>query len=149
MGIAAPFIRAGAWGGLAADGRVALIDARDVGDVAARLLLDGPAAHAGAVYDITGPSGLTVREIAAYISAATGSTVEYADRSEQEQRAVLASAGISPLFVDVLILLDVVARSSLSARPSNTTFELIGKAPRSVEAWVKENAALFAPERGA
>jgi NAD(P)H dehydrogenase (quinone) len=143
VGLAAPFVRNGAWGGVAGQGRAALIDARDVANVAARLLLDGPAQHAGKVYDLSGPVGLSIGDIARYISAATGSAVEYHHRTEEEQRAVLASVGVPPLSIDVLLFLDDVVRSGESAAPSATTFVLTGKAPRSVEAWVMENAAIF------
>jgi hypothetical protein len=70
--LAANFARSGAWGGTAGMGRVALIDSRDVAAVFAVILTDGPQRHAGKIYDISGPTAVTMDEVAAYLSAALG-----------------------------------------------------------------------------
>jgi uncharacterized protein YbjT (DUF2867 family) len=144
VGLAGPFIQAGAWGGLAGDGRAALIDARDVSDVAARILLDGPLTHSGKTYNLTGPDSLTATQLAGLLSAATGTTIDYHDRTEQEQRSILSSAGVSSFFVDVLVFLDLQVRYGASATPTTTTLELTGTSPRTVASWIVENTDLFA-----
>ena len=70
--IASNFVRSGAWGGLGGAGRVALIDTRDVAEVFAVILTDDPHRHAGKTYDISGPAGVTMDEVAGYLSAAVG-----------------------------------------------------------------------------
>ena len=54
----------------AGGGRTAFIDARDIGDVAARVLTE--AGHAGAAYALTGSESLTYGEVAAIMSAELG-----------------------------------------------------------------------------
>ena len=62
--LAAKFVRSDAWGGLAGAGRVALIDTRDVARVFEVILTDGPQRHAGKIYDISGPTAVTMDELA-------------------------------------------------------------------------------------
>ena len=142
--LAANFAPSGAWGGHTGAGRVALIDSRDVAAVSAVILTEGPQRHAGKIYEISGPTAVTMDEVAGYISAAVGTRVEYHARTEAEQRAVLESAGLPGLLVDVLLGVDDVTRDNVYAVPSATVFDLTGHAPRSVKDWVDEHVSLFA-----
>jgi uncharacterized protein YbjT (DUF2867 family) len=58
------------WGG----GRVGLIDARDIAEFAARVLVR-PAEHADRTYTITGPASLSMAEAAAILTDVTGTPV--------------------------------------------------------------------------
>jgi NAD(P)H dehydrogenase (quinone) len=142
--LAANSVRSGAWGGLGGAGRVALIDSRDVAAVFAVILTEGPQRHAGEVYDISGPAAVTMDEVAGYISEALGTRVEYHARTEAAQRAVLESAGLPGLLVDVLLGVDAITRDNVYAVPSPTVFDLTGHAPLSVKDWVDEHVRLFA-----
>jgi NAD(P)H dehydrogenase (quinone) len=142
--LAANSVRSGAWGGLGGAGRVALIDSRDVAAVFAVILTEGPQRHAGKTYDISGPAAVTMDEVAGYISAARGIRVKYHARTEAQQRAVLESAGLPTLLVDVLLGVDAITRDNVYAVPSPTAFDLTGHAPRSVKSWVDEHVSLFA-----
>src|SRR6202048_864826 len=110
--LAAHFVRWGAGGGTAGAGGVSLIDSRDVAAVSAVILTEGPQRHAGKIYDISGPAAVTVDEVAGYISAALGTVVEYHARTEAQQRAVLESAGLPTLLVDVLLGVDAINRDN-------------------------------------
>jgi NAD(P)H dehydrogenase (quinone) len=144
LNIAANFVRVGAWGGLGGAGRVALIDIRDVAAVFAVILTDDPHRHAGKTYDISGPAGVTMDEVAGYLSAASGTRVEYHARTEAQQRTVLESTGLSALMVDVLVGVDDITRDNAYAVPSPTVYDLTGHAPRSANDWVHEHVSLFA-----
>jgi NAD(P)H dehydrogenase (quinone) len=141
---AAKFVPSGAWGGHAGAGRVALIDSRDVAAVSAVILTDDPQRHAGKIYDLSGPTAVTMDEIAGYMAAALGAAVEYHHRTEAQQRAVLQSAGLPGLMIDVLLGVDTLTRDNVFAPPSRTVFELTGHNPRSVKDWVDEHISLFA-----
>lgn len=69
--------------GPAGQGRVAAVVQDDIADVAAVVLQD-PAKHVGQTYDLTGPEALTLHEVAAAISAATGRTVRYHPETIEE-----------------------------------------------------------------
>jgi uncharacterized protein YbjT (DUF2867 family) len=141
---AAKFVPSDAWGGHAGAGRVALIDSRDVAAVSAVILTEGPQRHAGKVYDLSGPTAVSMDEIAGYISAALGTRVEYHARTKAQQRAALESAGLPGLLVDVLLGVDEITRENVYAVPSPTVFDLTGHPPRSVKDWVDEHVSLFA-----
>jgi NAD(P)H dehydrogenase (quinone) len=142
--VASGFVPSGSWGGHAGQGRVALIDARDIADVAAAVLLDGPGRHDGQEYDLNGPDPITMHELAGLLSAHLGRAVRYHDRTRDEQRAVLASAGLPELMVDVLIGLENVTRAGVFATTTGAVRDLTGHEGRGVEAYVRENLAEFA-----
>ncbi|MDT9592079.1 SDR family oxidoreductase [Nocardioides zeae] len=72
--------------GPAGDGRVAAVARADVARAAVVALLD-PAAHAGAIYDLTGPEALTLDEVAARVASATGRPVRFHDETDEEAYA--------------------------------------------------------------
>jgi NAD(P)H dehydrogenase (quinone) len=141
--VASSFVPADAWGGHAGYGRGAFIDSRDVADVAALVLREGAGKHAGSIYALSGPAPVTMHEIADQLSAGLGTRVEYHDRTEAEQRAVLESAGLSPLRVQVLLGLDDLIRDKAEAAPSPVIPELTGRPARSAADYITENLSLF------
>ncbi|MFX4291793.1 SDR family oxidoreductase [Streptomyces bohaiensis] len=62
--------------GPAGEGAASVVAQDDIADAAVAVLLDAPA-HDGAVYDLTGPRALTLAEIAAELTEATGRPVTY------------------------------------------------------------------------
>lgn len=59
-----------------ADARVPMVDVRDIGAVAARILAE-PEPHAGRSYTLTGPSAVSMAEVARSFGAALGREVKY------------------------------------------------------------------------
>jgi uncharacterized protein YbjT (DUF2867 family) len=133
----------GSWGGAASDGRVNLIDTRDVADAARIALLD--TAHPGSqrAYHLTGPATISMPEVAGELSRILGKSVTYQHRTPEDQRAVLLGAGASELVADVLLGIDRLFRESVLAETTATFEDLTGKKPRSVGAWLSENIAAF------
>jgi NAD(P)H dehydrogenase (quinone) len=133
----------GSWGGAAGDGRVNLIDTRDVADAARIALLD--TAHTGSqrAYHLTGPATISMPEVADELSRLLGKSVTYQHRTPDEQRAVLTGSGASDLVADVLLGIDRLFRESVLAETTATFEGLTGKAPRSVGAWLSENITAF------
>ncbi|WP_188191774.1 SDR family oxidoreductase [Nonomuraea sp. SYSU D8015] len=72
--------------GPAGQGRVAAVAQDDIADAATAVLLD-PGAHEGATYDLTGPRALTLDEVAATLSMATGRTYAYHPETLEEAYA--------------------------------------------------------------
>ncbi|TQM79795.1 uncharacterized protein YbjT (DUF2867 family) [Saccharothrix saharensis] len=69
--------------GPAGDGRAAVVAQDDIADAATAVLTD-PGPHAGRTYDLTGPQALTLRDIAAVLSDATGRTITYHPETVEE-----------------------------------------------------------------
>jgi uncharacterized protein YbjT (DUF2867 family) len=87
--------------GLAGNGKVSVVDVRDIAAVAARTLTEPE--HEGKTYDVTGPESLTHREMAEQLSEALGKHIEYVDVAPDGLRDVLASFGLPTWQVDGVI----------------------------------------------
>jgi NAD(P)H dehydrogenase (quinone) len=72
--------------GPAGTGKVAAVAQDDIADVAAAVLL-APKQHLGVTYDLTGPEALTLAEVAATITEATGRSVTFYDETVEEAYA--------------------------------------------------------------
>ena len=77
----------------AADGRVGLVDARDVAAVAARIAAQ-PQGHAGQTYWITGPQLLSYADVAAIFSDVLERAITFHPRTAEEDRDAMIAAGI-------------------------------------------------------
>jgi len=92
--VLAPVIAAtGAFASSAADGRVGLIDADDVGDVAAAIVRS-PEAHTGKTYWLTGPSLLSYSDVADDLTAVLERTITFSARTRDEDEAAQIDAGV-------------------------------------------------------
>ena len=145
IGAQANLIKNDVWGGAAGTLPANLIDVRDVADVATRLILSGEASGSKRrAYHLTGPDGLTMDAIAEHISLAIGRTVSYTHRTPDEQRALLLSLGLSDMSVGLLVGIDVESLASGASTEKTSTVEaVLGRPPRSIPDWIRENADLF------
>ena len=89
----APAIAAGHFASSAAAGRVGLVDARDVGDVAA-VIAAKTEPHAGKTYWLTGPELLSYGDVATLFTEVLGHSVTFATRSPAEDETAMISAGV-------------------------------------------------------
>ncbi|MBW9118194.1 NAD(P)H-binding protein [Rhizobium cauense] len=141
----AAFVAQGTWGGAAGEGRVNLIDTRDVADVALAVLLNQENLQAQRAYHLTGPASVSMPEVAAELSRLLGAQISYDHRTPEEHRKVLLEAGLSEMIADLQLGLDRLFKLSVQAETTSTVFELTGQPPRSAFAWLKENLAAFQP----
>jgi NAD(P)H dehydrogenase (quinone) len=141
VSIAAGFIAQDAWGGNSADGVCTFIDTRDVAEVAATLLKQGPESQAGHAYTLTGPDAISMSRVAELISAAAGREVRYHQRGESDSEAFLNGLGLPPLQVAVLLSLDRFTREGLMSEVHADTQSLLGKPARPAAAYIAEYGA--------
>jgi NAD(P)H dehydrogenase (quinone) len=132
-----------AWGGVAGDGVVNLIDTRDVADVARVVLLDDAHPTAQRAYHLTGPRAVSMPEVAEELSKLLGRTVTYQQRNPAEQREKLLASGLNEFVADLLLGLDRLFYQSALAETTSTVEELTGHATRSVAGWLRENISKF------
>jgi NAD(P)H dehydrogenase (quinone) len=88
--------------GPASNGRAAVVAQDDIADVAVAVLL-APEAHEGATYDLTGPEALSMTDMAAALTEATGRQVTFQDESIDEAYASRASYGAPKWQVDAWV----------------------------------------------
>ena len=116
--------------GPAGDGRVAAVAQDDIAD-AAVAVLRAPREHAGATYELTGPEALSLNEVAAQLTQATGRAVTY--HPETVEEAYASRAGMAPDWqLDAWVSTYVaIARGEL-ADITDDVERLTGRPPRSL-----------------
>jgi uncharacterized protein YbjT (DUF2867 family) len=85
------------------DGRVGMVDARDVAAVAARVLTDDPDQHHGKTDTLTGPRAIRFTEAAQQLGHASGNEVSYLPATHQDARQALLETGVPRWIADMLI----------------------------------------------
>lgn len=127
------------YGGLQ-DGRVAMIDAEDIGEFGAKILLD-PAAHASKTYTISGPRSISLYDYAAAISEVTGQPTTYQPLSFDDFHQVMLDAGFSSWFAGVNT---EYARAYAQGWGDHTTDDfprLMGRPARDITDFVRTHIA--------
>ncbi|MCC5794232.1 MAG: SDR family oxidoreductase [Chromatiales bacterium] len=124
------------------DGKTAMIDTRDIGDVVAAVLTgDG---HIGQSYEVTGPELLTFHDAADRISKAIGRKVEYVNVPMDSYRQTLARFLTNEWHLNAVIeLFGEIASGADLAHTTDTVKKLLGREPKSLEAFIREHKALF------
>jgi uncharacterized protein YbjT (DUF2867 family) len=125
-----------------ADGRCPFVDARDVGAVAAAVLLAAEPAR-GPV-EVTGPESLSFTQLAGRLQEALGRPVEHIDPDPAEWAHEAVLAGMPPWLAHALTeYFEVLRERPLEA--SGDTRRVIGRDPRSVEDFVGDVLAPAMP----
>ena len=80
------------------EARIASIDIGDIAEVAAKVLTTP--GHEGKIYSLTGPEALTMSEVAAKLSTATGKPIRYVNIAPEDARQAQLAAGMPPFLAD-------------------------------------------------
>ncbi len=118
---------------------ISLIDARDVGAVAARVLVS----HRwdGQTLVLTGPRAVTYAEIAGLVSETTGREIGLIETDPAGVRASLVARGLEDWEADHFQEMYQLFRDGESEFVTDTVERVTGHAPRTVEDYIAENAA--------
>ncbi|MCI9887356.1 SDR family oxidoreductase [Micrococcales bacterium 31B] len=109
-------------------GRSAAVARADVSAVAA-VVLANPSAHAGATYNLTGAQALTLDEIAAAITAASGRETTYHEETLDEAYASRAVYGAEAWQVDAWVSTYTAIAAGELAAVSTDVRTLLGREP--------------------
>jgi len=82
------------------DGKLGMIDARDIGEVAAKVLAEE--GHEGKVYTLTGPAAISFYDVAETLSEELGKEVNYIEISLEAAKAAMLNRGIPEWRADAL-----------------------------------------------
>jgi len=114
-----------------------MIDARDVADVAVKLLEEPRAKPA--VHELTGPQAIDYFEIARIVSRGLSRRVEYHDVCAPKARGRLEARRLQPRLIDGLLeFWDYSASGAIEPRLTNEVEAILGRAPRKLTDFVKE-----------
>jgi uncharacterized protein YbjT (DUF2867 family) len=123
--------------------KTAMIDSRDVGEVAA-VVLTGEG-HAGQAYRLTGPAIMDFHEVAARMGTVLERPVSYLAQSPEAFREVLGQFIQSVWQLDAVCeLFAEIAAGSLEEQHS-TTADLLGRPAVDLETFTRQFAEAFAP----
>jgi uncharacterized protein YbjT (DUF2867 family) len=82
------------------DGRLGMIDARDIGEVAAKILTDD--GHEGKIYTLTGPAAISFYDVAEALSEVLDKEVGYVSIPPERAKEAMLSRGIPEWVADAL-----------------------------------------------
>ena len=127
----------------AGQARIAMIDPRDVGAAAAAVL--SGAGHEGKTYLLTGPRAITYDEVAAGLSAATRSRVEFTDIPGDAAYHAMIGDGMPGLVAEQIVAMFARLRQGAAAQVSPDVETLTGSAPRDFAQFARDHARQFTP----
>ena len=125
-------------------GRTSPISAVDVA-CAVAAILDDPAPHIGQIYNLTGPESADLDHYARVFSEALGRPIQYRDVPTLAWSEGLRQAKFPEHLVSHLSAMAELTRQGRYDRMTDDVHRLIGKAPTSMNDFVKLHAAEFTP----
>jgi uncharacterized protein YbjT (DUF2867 family) len=132
----------GAFASSAANGRVGLVDARDVGEVAATVAADWEG-HRGATYWLTGPELLSYADVAEVLSGVLGRAVIFTARTAQEDEAAMIDAGVPAAIAAQNAQAFTLIADGDAEWLSDDVATLLHRPARSIQQFATDHAAAF------
>jgi uncharacterized protein YbjT (DUF2867 family) len=123
----------------AGDGRVAFVDVRDVGELAAAVLAD-PAGHRGRAYDLTGAEAVTFAEAASLLTEILGRPIRYDAAGVAAYARHLHRRGLPRAQIAVQTVLHANLRRGGAARVDPALGRLLGRPPTTLERYLRDHA---------
>jgi uncharacterized protein YbjT (DUF2867 family) len=123
------------WG----DAACSFVASADIAAVAARVLTED--GHTGRVYELTGPEALSITQVAAGITQASGRAIRYIDTPEPAVHARLLAARMPPPVADAVLELHALGKAGRAARVTHHVAALTGRLATTFAAFAREHAA--------
>ena len=123
------------------EGRIGLVDARDIAAVAAVVLTED--GHAGQAYDITGPDILSFMDVSNRLSAVRKRQVTYVDIPPDKAREGMLRAGTPEWLADGILELYASFRAGEGELATETVERVTGRRARSFDEFAVDYAEHF------
>ncbi|MCU1642874.1 MAG: nucleoside-diphosphate sugar epimerase [Nocardia sp.] len=133
----APTIQQGIIVGATQDAACNYIDCRDIGDVAAEVLTRPEIA--GGTYTLTGSETFGYPRLAALLSRLLGRQIRYVDLPPTDFRQTLLDQAHMPLWLATHVMEIQQLALSRPEHPTDTVAHLLGRPPRTLEAFLAES----------
>jgi uncharacterized protein YbjT (DUF2867 family) len=127
-------------------GKLGLIDARDIGAFAARVLASAPAEHHGKVYTLTGPASISFEEVAAQLSQGIDKPVRYVPVTHEAARKGMLESGMSAWLAGMVVEYGTAYSENWGDFTTPHVRDVLGRPAGSVLAFAREHAAAFRGE---
>jgi uncharacterized protein YbjT (DUF2867 family) len=140
--LAPAIAKTSSFGSSAGDGRVGMVDTRDVAAVAAQIAAT-PAAHRGKTYWPTGPESLSYADAAAMLSKVLGRTVTFLRLTFEEQKQAMTDAGVPGHIAEMNAQAVTLFAQGDSDWVTDDVPSILGRPARTFEQFVTDHAAAF------
>lgn len=131
----------------AGKGKTAFIDARDIGEVAAVALTEP--GHENSAYPLTGSEAFDYYEVAEMMTEILGRPIRYSSPSSVRFAAKEWRGGTPLPFVGVMTAIYMTTRMGMADTITDDVPRLLGRPPRTLEQFIKDNADVWQPETAA
>lgn len=125
----------------AGDGRVAMVDARDIAAVAVATLTGG--GHAGKTYTLTGPEALTFYQVASILSRQTGRPLRHVRVPPDKVRVALQGRGVAAWFADDMAKLHSMLAVGYEEVVTDDIHRVTGRPPRTLAQFAGDHVGAF------
>ena len=141
--MAAPSIaKTSSFGSAARDGRVGMIDTRDVAAIAAQIAA-APDQHAGKTYWPTGPEAITFSDAARLLSKVLGRTITFQPLTVEEQTRAMTDIGLPESLAAMNAQAVALFAEGDADYVTDDVPAILGRPGRSFEQFATDNAAAF------
>jgi uncharacterized protein YbjT (DUF2867 family) len=130
------------FGSAARDGRVGMIDTRDVAAVAAEIAA-APAPHAGKTYWPTGPEAITFSDAAAALSKVLGRLITFHPLTVQEQTQAMVDIGLPESLAAMNAQAVALFADGDSDYVTGDVPSILGRAARTFDQFAADYTAAF------
>ncbi|WP_030867202.1 SDR family oxidoreductase [Streptomyces sp. NRRL F-2747] len=137
----APTLAQGVILGTTGDAPCNHIDCRDIGDVAAAALTSP--GIAGGTYTLTGPEAISYPELATRLTTLSGHQVRYLDLTPDELRNHLVHNAHMPMWLADHVTEIQQLAISRPETPTTTVIDILGRPPRTLDAFLHEHPTPF------
>ncbi len=124
-------------------GKTSFIDTRDIADVAVAAFRQ-PERHRGKAYTLTGGAALGWDAVASLLSAELGRPIHYEPIGLLAARSELKAAGLPGTYVNVQLLIHVVARLGLADTINAEVARLLGRPPGTLADYIHDRREMWA-----
>jgi uncharacterized protein YbjT (DUF2867 family) len=121
--------------------RVAMIDPRDIAEVAAVALAEDT--HDAKAYTLTGPEAITFERVAEELSATAGRRVEFVAVPDEAARQGMIEQGVPEFVAGEIVKVFGFLRRGDQDRTTDTVRALTGREPRGFAEFARDHAGLF------
>jgi uncharacterized protein YbjT (DUF2867 family) len=125
----------------AGDGRVAMVDVRDIADVAVAALTSR--GHAGKIYTLTGPEALGFDDVARILSRQTGGEIRHVRVPPDKVRVALQGRGVAAWFADDMAKLHGMLAAGYEEIVTGDVHRVTGRPPHTLAQFAGHYAGAF------
>ncbi len=123
------------------DGKIGMIDVRDIVDVAVKVLtVDG---YEGKTYTLTGPASISFHDVAAGLSKALAKEVRYVDVPLETGRQAMISIGLPEWVADAFGEYMTAFSEGYGDFTTDAVENITGQPARSYETFARDFAQVF------